>query len=117
MESSPGPPKPRAERPRAASSHRKPQALGTPSLQGAAPTDSRLCEGPRGQQAAVKGGGVHCGARGRAQKAGAARSAPGPTHFRLSELRQLWQLRVLAVSPEAVGRACVVSGFEALRRW
>lgn len=58
MESSPpGPPKPRAERPRASSSHRKPQALGTPSLQGAAPTDSRLCEGPRGQQAAVKGGG------------------------------------------------------------
>ena len=56
MESSPGPPKPRAERPRAASSHRKPQALGTPSLQGAAPTDSRLCEGPRGQQAAVKRG-------------------------------------------------------------
>lgn len=57
MESSPpGPPKPRAERPRASSSHRKPQALGTPSLQGAAPTDSRLCEGPRGQQAAVKGG-------------------------------------------------------------
>lgn len=45
------------------------------------------------------------------------RSALGPAHFRLAERGQLRQLKVLAVSPEAVGRACVVSGFEDLRQW
>ncbi|XP_042088201.1 transmembrane protein 143 isoform X3 [Ovis aries] len=54
---------------------------------------------------------------GRDRKAGAVRSALGPAHFRLAERGQLRQLKVLAVSPEAVGRACVVSGFEDLRQW
>lgn len=71
-----------AEGPRAASSHRKPQGSGTPSLQGAAPTARPLRGGPRGQQPTAEKG-VPSGARGCGQ-AGEARRARGPAHFRLS---------------------------------